>query len=116
MPSTTEKISAIREEVCRVNPEIMELKFGCEVYVPDMVEQHRVRRIGSDVMHFSDGDVALLDQGSYVGVEAERFSFREKSYFSFEQEQKDHGTETALHNIIWTIAAEILKDLGIKKS
>lgn len=32
----------------------------------------------------------------------------------FEQEQKDHGTETALYNIIWSIASDLLKDLGIK--
>lgn len=32
----------------------------------------------------------------------------------FEQEQKDHGTEVALFNIVWSIASDLLKDLGIK--
>ena len=32
----------------------------------------------------------------------------------FEQEQKQHGTKTALHNLIWTIAADLLKGIGVK--
>lgn len=33
----------------------------------------------------------------------------------FEQEQKEFGTKTALFNIIWTIASDLLKDLGITR-
>lgn len=33
----------------------------------------------------------------------------------FEQEQKEYGTKTALYNIIWTIASDLLKDQGIKR-
>jgi hypothetical protein len=33
---------------------------------------------------------------------------------NFEQEQKEFGTKTALFNIIWIIASELLKDIGIK--
>jgi hypothetical protein len=33
----------------------------------------------------------------------------------FEQEQKQYGTEVALYNVIWSIASDLLKDLGIKK-
>jgi len=32
----------------------------------------------------------------------------------FENDQKENGTKTALFNIIWMLAAEILNDLGIK--
>ena len=32
----------------------------------------------------------------------------------FEQEQKKFGTKTALYNLIWQIASDLLKDLGIK--
>lgn len=32
----------------------------------------------------------------------------------FEQEQKEYGTKTALFNVIWQVAADILKDIGIK--
>lgn len=32
----------------------------------------------------------------------------------FEIEQKEYGTETALHNVIFNVASEILRDLGIK--
>lgn len=30
----------------------------------------------------------------------------------FEQEQKDHGTEVALHNAFWSLAAGILRGIG----
>lgn len=32
----------------------------------------------------------------------------------FEQEQKDYGTRTALFNIIWIIAGQLMKDIGVK--
>lgn len=32
---------------------------------------------------------------------------------SFEREQKEYGTKTALYNIIWQIAADLFKDIGI---
>lgn len=32
----------------------------------------------------------------------------------FENDQKEFGTKVALHNIIFIIATDILKDLGIK--
>lgn len=32
----------------------------------------------------------------------------------FEQEQKEFGTKVALFNIIWQVAADILKEIGIK--
>ena len=32
----------------------------------------------------------------------------------FENEQKAFGTKIALHNILWQVASELLKDLGIK--
>lgn len=31
---------------------------------------------------------------------------------NFEKAQADHGTETALYNVLWTIAADLLKDIG----
>ncbi len=31
----------------------------------------------------------------------------------FEQEQKDCGTETALSNVLWQVANDLLRDLGI---
>lgn len=34
MPLTNEKIEAIRKACIAVNPEIVELKFGCELYYP----------------------------------------------------------------------------------
>jgi hypothetical protein len=34
---------------------------------------------------------------------------------SFEEDQRDHGTEVALHNILWQLAAGLLKDLGATK-
>jgi hypothetical protein len=33
----------------------------------------------------------------------------------FEQEQKSFGTNTALYNVIWLIASDLLKDIGITK-
>ena len=32
----------------------------------------------------------------------------------FENEQKDYGTRTALFNIIWQIAGQLMKDIGVK--
>lgn len=32
----------------------------------------------------------------------------------FEQDQKEHGTKVALYNIIWQLAADILKGIGVK--
>lgn len=32
----------------------------------------------------------------------------------FEQEQKDFGTQVALHNLMWSFASQLLKDLGAK--
>jgi D-alanyl-D-alanine carboxypeptidase len=32
----------------------------------------------------------------------------------FEQEQKDYGTKTALFNIIWQIAGQLMTDIGVK--
>lgn len=32
----------------------------------------------------------------------------------FEAEQKSYGTEVALYNIIWSVANEILEDLGVR--
>ena len=32
----------------------------------------------------------------------------------FEQEQKEYGTKTALFNIIWQIAGQLLRDIGVK--
>jgi len=33
----------------------------------------------------------------------------------FEKEQKEYGTEIALYNLIWQIAAELFEDLEINK-
>lgn len=33
----------------------------------------------------------------------------------FEDEQKKHGTKTALHNVIWNIGADIFKMIGVKR-
>lgn len=33
----------------------------------------------------------------------------------FESEQKQFGTKTALHNVLWQVAAGLLRDLGIKR-
>jgi hypothetical protein len=32
----------------------------------------------------------------------------------FEEEQKDYGTRAALFNIIWQVAGQLMKDLGVK--
>lgn len=32
----------------------------------------------------------------------------------FENDQKQHGTRTALYNIIWLVATEILHGIGVK--
>lgn len=32
----------------------------------------------------------------------------------FETEQEEYGTETALKNVLWNIAAEILRSTGVK--
>ena len=34
----------------------------------------------------------------------------------FEQEQKEFGTEVALTNILWQVAHELLKDIGVTKT
>lgn len=31
----------------------------------------------------------------------------------FEDDQKHHGTETAIYNIIWQIASELLNGIGV---
>lgn len=31
----------------------------------------------------------------------------------FENEQREFGTEVAIHNLLWTLAADLYKDLGI---
>lgn len=33
----------------------------------------------------------------------------------FEEDQKEYGTKTALFNIIWVIASNLLKDIGVKR-
>jgi len=33
----------------------------------------------------------------------------------FEKEQKEHGTKTALYNLIWIIGADIFKMIGVKR-
>jgi len=33
----------------------------------------------------------------------------------FEEDQKKHGTQVALYNIIWEVAADILKGVGVKR-
>lgn len=33
---------------------------------------------------------------------------------SFEQEQEEYGTEIALKNVLWNLAAEILRATGVK--
>ncbi len=32
----------------------------------------------------------------------------------FEYQQKEFGTRTAIYNLIWSITADLLKDIGIK--
>jgi hypothetical protein len=32
----------------------------------------------------------------------------------FEHQQKEFGTKVAIYNIVWTIATNLLKDIGIK--
>jgi hypothetical protein len=32
----------------------------------------------------------------------------------FEQDQKTHGTKTALYNVLWCVASDLLTDLGVK--
>lgn len=32
----------------------------------------------------------------------------------FELEQKEYGTENAIYNLMWNIAAELLNDIGIR--
>lgn len=31
---------------------------------------------------------------------------------TFEKTQKENGTEVALHNILWEVASDLLKDIG----
>ena len=33
----------------------------------------------------------------------------------FESEQKDFSTEVAIHNLVWKLAEELLRDIGITK-
>jgi hypothetical protein len=33
----------------------------------------------------------------------------------FEAEQAEYGTKVALHNVIWNLAAQLLRDLGIER-
>jgi hypothetical protein len=33
----------------------------------------------------------------------------------FERDQRDYGTRTALHNLLWQVAAGVLRDLGAKR-
>jgi hypothetical protein len=37
-----------------------------------------------------------------------------KTVKAFEKDQKAHGTETALYNVIWLIAVDILHGIGVK--
>jgi hypothetical protein len=32
----------------------------------------------------------------------------------FEEEQETYGTEVAISNILWNLAAEVLRDLGVR--
>jgi hypothetical protein len=32
----------------------------------------------------------------------------------FEEDQKAYGTKTALFNVIWLIAGQLMKDIGVK--
>jgi len=31
----------------------------------------------------------------------------------FEQDQKEHNTATAIHNVLWLVADEMFKDIGV---
>ena len=31
----------------------------------------------------------------------------------FEKEQKDYGTKVALFNILWSVAGDLMKDIGV---
>lgn len=33
----------------------------------------------------------------------------------FEEDQKSHGTKTALYNLIWKQATEMLRNIGVKR-
>lgn len=33
----------------------------------------------------------------------------------FEQDQKDHGTKTAMYNLIWEVASNLFKEIGVKR-
>ena len=33
----------------------------------------------------------------------------------FEEDQKRHSTAVAIHNVIWLIADELFKEIGVKK-
>lgn len=33
----------------------------------------------------------------------------------FEEDQKSHGTQTAIYNVLWLVADELFRDLGVKK-
>lgn len=32
----------------------------------------------------------------------------------FEEDQKQHGTETALFNVLWQVGAEVFNGIGVK--
>lgn len=34
---------------------------------------------------------------------------------AFEQDQKQYGTKVARHNVLWTVAADIFRGLGVRR-
>jgi len=111
-PSHQQKLAFIREKCIEANPEIVELKFGCQVSVPYFVQEHQIRLIGSNPMVFPDGKVAIMDQGSYVGNEACKHFFKDKAFHTFESGVDIIGRPITLADVL--LALQAVEDGGLK--
>lgn len=58
---------------------------------------------------------ALYSCGGASGFESSAMKITKEVVRQFEDDQKKHGTGVAIHNLLWQVAAALMKDLGVKR-
>ncbi len=83
MTPREQKIERVREACVKVNGEIVELKFGCQVIIDDYLPPYNVQRLTENAKYYSFGVSARIESGAEIGDERVR-TMTYKSFYSFE--------------------------------
>ena len=102
------KLEKLKRVIIKAVPEIVELKFGCKVYIGDFIKKHRIRKI-TDIYYFDskNPNCVKCDNGIVIGAENCRQVWQEREFYSFEKDNvKIIGRDIQLADVLIAMQEE----------